>query len=89
MHTGGGGIPRCRELFSLWCVNGELGMRGVYTYNGSMIYLVRHHKAKRSTNREFIVARFLPVQTGHLLFKYLVYIRPFAEMLYRESVSGS
>ncbi|KAK4118290.1 hypothetical protein N657DRAFT_685319 [Parathielavia appendiculata] len=41
-------------------------------------------KAKRSTNGEFYIARFLPVQPGHLLFKYLVYIRPVVDMLMRE-----
>jgi hypothetical protein len=49
-----------------------------------MVYIIRHHKAKRSTNREFNVARFLPVQVGHILYKYLVYIRPLIEMLHRE-----
>ncbi|KAI8710459.1 hypothetical protein NCS52_01562900 [Fusarium sp. LHS14.1] len=48
-----------KELLSLWCVNGEFGPRGIYVYNGAMVYIIRHHKAKRSTNREFVVARFL------------------------------
>ncbi|CAG1999049.1 unnamed protein product [Fusarium graminearum] len=29
-------------------------------------------------------ARFLPAQLGHILYKYLVYIRPFINMLHRE-----
>jgi Orsellinic acid/F9775 biosynthesis cluster protein D len=89
MHVGSGQVPRCKELLSLWCVNGEFGPRGIYVYNGSMVYIIRHHKAKRSTNREFVVARFLPVQIGHLLYKYLVYIRPLVDMFYRESCAGS
>jgi hypothetical protein len=47
-------------------------------------YVIRHHKAKRLTNREFYVARFLPVRLGHVLFKYLVYIRRMADLLHRE-----
>ncbi|OAQ58466.1 telomere-associated RecQ helicase [Purpureocillium lilacinum] len=84
----GGQKPRCSELLSLYCVNGEFGPRGVYVYNRAMVYVVRHHKAKRNTNREFIVARFLPAQVGHLLYKYLVYIRPFVDMLHREGREG-
>ncbi|KJZ69835.1 hypothetical protein HIM_10763 [Hirsutella minnesotensis 3608] len=84
----GGQKPRCSELLSLYCVNGEFGPRGVYVYNGAMVYVVRHHKAKRNTNREFVVARFLPAQVGHLLYKYLVYIRPFVDMLHREGREG-
>ncbi|KAH6881152.1 hypothetical protein B0T10DRAFT_518867, partial [Thelonectria olida] len=49
-----------------------------------MIYLTRSHKAKRSTNREFIVARFFPAQIGRLTYIYLVYIRPLVDMLARE-----
>ncbi|KAI5455742.1 hypothetical protein BGZ63DRAFT_137258 [Mariannaea sp. PMI_226] len=89
MHLGGGQVPRCKELLSLWCVNGEFGPRGIYVYNGAMVYIIRHHKAKRSTNREFVVARFLSAQISHLLYKYLVYIRPLVDMLYRESCAGS
>lgn len=85
MQLAGGQLPRCRELLSLWCVNTEFGPRGIYVYNGAMIYITRHHKAKRSTNRDFVVARFLPVQIGHLLYKYLVYIRPLIEMMHREA----
>jgi hypothetical protein len=79
-----GGPPRGPDLLHLRCVNHETAERGIYMYNGSMIYLTRSHKAKRSTNREFFVARFLPVQLGHLFYKYLVYIRPFIDMLARE-----
>ena len=85
MQLVGGQLPRCRELLSLWCANTKFGPRGIYVYDGAMIYITRHHKAKRSTNREFVGARYLPVQIGHLLFKYLVYIRPLVEMMDREN----
>jgi hypothetical protein len=80
----GGQVPRGPELFSIEYQNGPLTERGIYVYNGYMVYVIRHHKAKRSTNREFNVARFLPIQVGHILYKYLVYIRPLIEMLHRE-----
>jgi hypothetical protein len=61
---------------------------GIFVYDGSVIYMVWSHKAKRSTNREFYVAWFLPIQVSHLLFKYLVYICPFINMLAREQISS-
>ncbi|EGU73397.1 hypothetical protein FOXB_16094, partial [Fusarium oxysporum f. sp. conglutinans Fo5176] len=89
MFCTGGQLPRCTEVLSLLCCNGELQPRGIYVYDRSMIYITRHHKAKKATNREFIVARFLPAQLGHILYKYLVYIRPFINMLHRERWSGT
>jgi hypothetical protein len=51
-----GQVPRATKLFSLECCNGQSTQRGIYAYNGFMIYVIRHHKAKRSTNNEFTVA---------------------------------
>lgn len=84
LYMTGGGQPRGPDLLSLRHRNSGTAERGIYLYGGSMIYLTRNHKVKRSTNREFLVARFLPVQIGHLVFKYLVYIRPFVDLLIRE-----
>ncbi|KAH8650435.1 hypothetical protein BGZ61DRAFT_545804 [Ilyonectria robusta] len=66
MSSLGGQTPRWPDLSSLWCVNGEFTLRGIYVYNKSMVFVVRHHKAKASTNREFIVAPFLtsPIRKG-------------------------
>ncbi|KAH6628948.1 hypothetical protein F5144DRAFT_329383 [Chaetomium tenue] len=83
-----GGQPRAPDLLHLRCENAMSADRGIFVYGGSVMYLTRSHKAKRSTNREFYVARFLPVQPGHLIFKYLVYIRPVVDMLMREQRPG-
>ncbi|KAH7205203.1 hypothetical protein BKA60DRAFT_153124 [Fusarium oxysporum] len=53
-----------------------------------MACIIRHHKAKQLTNREFYVIRFLPVRLGHVLFKYLVYIRRVADLLHREQLGA-
>ncbi|KAJ9633674.1 hypothetical protein H2199_009286 [Coniosporium tulheliwenetii] len=84
MYVLAGQGPRSTELLSLQHCNGPFGERGVYIHNGYMIYIARHHKARRSTNKEFYVVRFLPWAAGRLLFYYLVYIRPFTEMLKRQ-----
>lgn len=84
MYIAGGQLPRWPELLSLWCENTEFGERGIYVHNKSLIFVTRHHKAKRSTNREFIVARFLPAEVAHLVYKYCVYIRGLINLLDRE-----
>jgi hypothetical protein len=84
LHTAGGQVPRAPELLGLEIQNGPSTERGVYVWNGFMVYLTRHHKAKRSNNREFYVVRFLPARLGRVMYKYLVYIRPFLDMLQRE-----
>ncbi|KNB16555.1 hypothetical protein FOXG_21706 [Fusarium oxysporum f. sp. lycopersici 4287] len=79
-----GGQPRSPDLLEVRVRNHGTAERSFYVYNSFMIYVTRSHKAKRSTNREFIVARFFPFQVGQLLYTYLVYIRPFVDMLARE-----
>jgi len=85
LHTTGGQALRSTELFSLEYQNGSSTERGVYVYNGRMAYVTCYHKARRSTNKEFNVVRFLPPRPGLLLFYYLAYIFPFTKMLLRES----
>lgn len=83
-YTSCGQCPRLRELPSLECENNPIGSRGIYVWNGSVIYLIRHHKAKRSTNHEFNVVRFLPARLGVVTVRYLSYIRRVASILRRE-----
>lgn len=88
MLTLGRQAPRATEILSLeWC-NGQSTERGVYVHDGFVIYVIRHHKAKRSTNNEFTVVRFLHAKVGKLLYYYLVYIQPFAAMLQRETTGS-
>lgn len=84
LYTACGQVPRVMEVLNLECENSPSAQRGLYVWNGFMVYLVRHHKAKRSTNREFNVVRFLPVRLGHVMYKYLVFIRRVLNMLCHE-----
>lgn len=88
LHTACGQGPRGPDLLSLQCQNSPSEPCGIYIWNSSVVYVTRHHKAKRSTNREFYVVRFLPVQLGHAMYKNLVFIRPLLDMLQREQVSS-
>ena len=75
--------PRVKELLTLEVNNGSIHPRGVFVYNGSMVYVTHYHKAQRNTNRQFHVARFFPLPASRWVFYYLVYIRRFVEMLLR------
>jgi hypothetical protein len=79
----GGQAPRGTELSALEHCNGPSTTRGVCVYARKMGLIFRHAKSRRTTNNEFIVVRFLPEEAGRILYCYLVYIRPFACMLYR------
>jgi len=64
LYMTGGQVPRAIELTSIWHKNGEMTERGIYVYRGSIMYVTRYSKAKKSTNKEFVVARFLPYSVG-------------------------
>jgi hypothetical protein len=66
LHTTAGQVTRAVEMFSLEYENGPATERGLYVYNGYIITLTRHHKAKRSINREFFVVRYLPARAGRM-----------------------
>jgi hypothetical protein len=87
LHTTVGQVARAVEMFTLECENGPATERGLYVCNECIVTLTRHHKAKRSTNREVFVVRYLPARADRILYYYLPYIRPFVDMLERENRS--
>jgi hypothetical protein len=87
MYCLGGQSPRGTEFFSLLHSNEPSAERAIYVYGGYLIYITRYHKSRRTTNQEFVIVRYLPYRAGYLLYYYLVYIRPFAEMLQRRCFS--
>lgn len=86
LYTACGQCPRASELLSLRCESGSSTPCGISIWNRFMIYLLRNNKSKHRTNREFFVARFLPVRLGHVMYKYLTYIRRVAVILRREQL---
>jgi hypothetical protein len=83
MYLRGGQAPRTTEFLSIECYNGPSTSRGIYVHSGSIVYVTRHSKARRMTNQEFQVARYLPKEDSNLVATYLTLIRPFADMLNR------
>ena len=55
----GGQDPRLTELLSLLVSNSSTNSRGIYVYNGCVIFVIFDHKARRRTKKEFPVARYL------------------------------
>ncbi|KAH7190647.1 hypothetical protein BKA60DRAFT_472139 [Fusarium oxysporum] len=89
VYVEGGSCPRVRELFALEYENGPFTSCGIYVWGGSVVYVARHHNAKRQTNRESYVVRFLPAKLSRAMYLYLVYIRKLANLLRREQVGYS
>jgi hypothetical protein len=50
MYLRGRQAPRVTEFFSMLCWNGASSSRGLYLYRGSMLYITRHSKARKTTN---------------------------------------
>ena len=84
MYLRGGQAPRASELFSIECINGSSTSRGIYVDAGLITYVIRHSKARHATNQEFQVARYLDHQDSELLATYLIYVRPFVELIRRD-----
>jgi hypothetical protein len=86
LHTAYSQLARASELLGLEYTNGSSTRRRIYAWNRFVISVICYYKTKQLTNREFNIVRFLPVQLGHSIYKYLVYIRPFLDMLQQERV---
>ncbi|KAH7463312.1 hypothetical protein FOMA001_g18009 [Fusarium oxysporum f. sp. matthiolae] len=89
LYTACGQTPRARDLFTITYESGPSTSCSISVWNGSMGYVLRHHKAKRQMGREFYVVRFLPSRLAHVMYKYLVYVRRFAALLRREQQTQS
>ncbi|KAH7124371.1 hypothetical protein EDB81DRAFT_912717 [Dactylonectria macrodidyma] len=50
-----GQSPRLRDLLSLQSENSTSAARGIFIWNDFVIYVLPHHKAKNSTDREFYI----------------------------------
>ncbi len=83
MHLLGGQAPRSPDLFSIEHRNGESTSRGICIHEGVVVCIIRHWKARQATNKEFNVARYLTPQASRMLATYLIYVRPFTDMLCR------
>jgi hypothetical protein len=83
-----GQAPRSSELLELQFVNAPSGVRDIFVHQASLIWVCRRHKSRHLMHRDFVVVRKLPHQSMNFLYYYLVYIRPFYDMILRECHLG-
>ncbi|KAJ9413322.1 hypothetical protein FOXG_15071 [Fusarium oxysporum f. sp. lycopersici 4287] len=83
-YLDGGQAARISELLTIEYCNTESRLRGIGIYGMSLFSITRHQKARLTTNNEFQVARFFSPPVAHLLYRYLVYIRPVAYTILRK-----
>lgn len=55
MHLAGGQPARGPELCTIRCQNSRTTMRNVFILHGQMMFTIKYHKARRSTNHAFFV----------------------------------
>ncbi|KAH6985327.1 hypothetical protein EDB80DRAFT_821764 [Ilyonectria destructans] len=65
---------RIPELLTIECCNTSSRLRGIGMYGMKMFSIIRHHKARLTTDNEFQVARFFSQPVAFLMYRYLVYI---------------
>jgi hypothetical protein len=70
----GGQALQITKLLALKHYNRLSTTYAVYVYAGKIGLIFRHAKIWRTTNKEFIIVRFLPKEARKILYYYLVYI---------------
>ena len=81
IHFTGGMPGRGTEIGTIrWC-NTRTAMRSVFVQHAMLLIIIEYQKAQRTTNKAFYVVRALPPVVSQLLFRYLAFVRPFAEAL--------
>jgi hypothetical protein len=79
IHFTGGMPGRGTEIGTMkWC-NTRTTMRNVFVLHALLLIVLEYQKAQYSTHRAFYVVRALPPAVSQLLFRYLAFVRPFAE----------
>ena len=82
-----GGQPfRGRELGSTKFQNTQSCLRNLFVTHGEAFISTEYHKARTSTNYSFCVVRYLPESVATLVALYIIYVRPFAKMLFNNIV---
>lgn len=79
----GGQWPRGTDILAVAHRNSADNRRGVCIYSGSIAIINQVNKARRATNKEFYVVRFLDNEISRIVYWCLVYVRPVCCMLQR------
>ena len=81
MHVTGGQPARGPEIGSIKVVNSIFSPRNIYVINGRVVFLTTYDKAqKRRKNVEYVL-RCLPLPLSQIIAQYLIYVRPFSQVV--------
>jgi len=83
IYLHGGSTPRGTNLLAVTHRNTPDARRGVCIYANTIAVISQVNKARRTTNKEFYILRFLDKDTSRIMYQELTYIRPFCCMLER------
>jgi superfamily II DNA helicase RecQ len=81
MHFTGGQPARGPELGSIKVVNSKFSARNIYIINGRVVFLTKYDKAQKRRNNVEYVLRCLPLPLSQILVQYLIYVRPFSQVV--------
>ena len=69
------------ELGSIKVVNSVYSARNIYVINGRIVFLTTYDKAIKRRGKGEFVLRYLPDAVSQLVAKYLIYVRPFSQLV--------
>lgn len=81
MHIVADQPARGPELVSIKVVNSVYSARNIYVINGRVVFLTTYDKALQRRNKGEFVLRCLPDAVSQLVAKYIIYIRPFSQVV--------
>jgi len=85
-HISGGMPARGTELGSIKFRNSQRSCRNFYVVHGKAFFYTQYHKTRSMKLSSYHIVRYLPRRVGELAVLYLSYIRPFANLLYYQSI---
>lgn len=80
IHITSGQPARMTELVHLRLFNSRSSHRSIYLYFGSVMLLSTYSKTSSASQRDRMIARFLPNALKELLLVYLIVVRPFERL---------
>ena len=81
LHVAAGMPARATEYGPLLLRNSSTELRSIVLVQGELVMLQRYGKTRNTTQKDRVVARYLPSALTELFFRYYVYVRPFVQLL--------
>lgn len=75
-HVGPGGVARGTEIATLSMENTESCPRNLFIMHGYLVAALRYNKTRHNSQKDNLIARFIPQQFGKIFLYYAAIIRP-------------